>query len=182
MNPTPSLQGSLWSGNQQLATKTQLLSSISGLYADIQDIELSSITIADLKVSTLTSANWISTPELYVSSIIGGGLQVNDALLQISTGDFSLVSLSTLSLKGIDLGGINLSFDLGLGNALGGLLGGLGALVGGAFIGIGTGVGLTIQGLETGLATLINGRGENFINNNFFETINVSTQLQISTL
>ena len=119
---------------------------------------------------------------LDVSSIIGGGLQVNDALLQISTGDFSLVSLSTLSLKGIDLGGINLSFDLGLGNALGGLLGGLGALVGGAFIGIGTGVGLTIQGLETGLATLIDGRGENFINNNFFETINGSTQLQISTL
>ena len=181
-NPAPTIGSASWQGNPPVVTKTQLLSSVAGLYNDIQDFNFSSITVTDLKVSTLTSANWISTPELYVSSIIGGGLQVNDALLQISTGDFSLVSLSTLSLKGIDLGGINLSFDLGLGNALGGLLGGLGAVVGGAFIGIGTGVGLTIQGLETGLATLINGRGENFINNNFFETINGSTQLQISTL
>lgn len=182
MNPAPSLQGSLWNGNQQLATKKQLISSISGLYADIQDIELSTIKVANLNVSTLTAQQYISTPELYVSSIIGGGIQVNNGLLQISTGDFSFVSLSTLQLKGIDLGGINISFDLGLGNAISGFLGGLGALVGGAFIGIGTGVGLAVQGLETGLATLINGRGENVINNNTFETINGSTQLQISTL
>lgn len=178
----PVIGGAQWNGNQQLATKNQLLSSINGLYLDFQDIELSTIKVANLTVSTLTAAQYVSTPELYVSTIIGGGIQVNNGILQISTGDFSLVSLSTLSLSGIDLGGIDLSFDLGLGNALGGFLGGLGALVGGAFIGIGTGVGLSVQGLETGLATLINGRAENFINNNVFETINATTQLQISTL
>lgn len=178
----PIIGGAQWGGNPPLATKAQLVSSIAGLYADIQDIELSSITIADLKVSTLTAAKWISTPELYVSSIIGGGLKVNDALLQISTGDFSFVSLSTLQLKGVDIGGLNLSFNLGLGEAVGGALAGLGAALGGAFVGVGTGVGLTLQGLETGLATLINGRNENFINNSYFETINGSTQLQISTL
>lgn len=178
----PIIGGANWQGNQPLATKAQLVSSIAGLYADIQDIELSSITIADLKVSTLTAAKWISTPELYVSSIIGGGLAVNNGLLQISTGDFSFVSLSTLQLKGVDIGGLNLSFNLGLGEAVGGALAGLGAALGGAFVGVGTGVGLTLQGLETGLATLINGRNENFINNSYFETINGSTQLQISTL
>lgn len=159
MNRMSVLQGASWAGNQKLATQKQLVSSIAGLYTDIQDISLSTIVVTDLTVSTINAD--------FISSTQGG---------------FSLVSLSTLSLKGIDLGGINLSFDLGLGNAIGGFLGGLGAAVGGAFIGIGTGVGLTIQGLETGLATLINGRGENTITNNTFETINGSTQLQISTL
>lgn len=171
----------LWTGQNPYATKKQLISSISGLYTDIQDLEVSTIRVGDFQVSTLTAKNWISTPELYVSSIIGGGIQVNNGLLQISTGDISLLSLSTLSLKGIDLGGIDLSFDLGLGNALGGFLGGLGALVGGAFIGVGTGVGLAVQGLETGLASLILGRGDNTISNTY-ETINGTTQLQISTL
>lgn len=193
MNPAPSLQGSLWNGNQQLATKKQLISSISGLYTDLQDIELSTIKVADLTVSTLTASKFISTNFLNVSTLKAENLDISgiffDAsgiffapLVSSTQGQYSLVSLSTLSLKGIDLGGINLSFDLGLGNAIGGFLGGLGAVVGGAFIGIGTGVGLTIQGLETGLATLINGRGENTITNNTFETINGSTQLQISTL
>lgn len=184
MNPAPSLQGSLWSGNQQLATKRQLISSISGLYNDIQDIELSTIKVTNLNVSTLTAQQWISTPELYVSSIVGGGLQVNDGFLQISTGNISLVSLSTLQFKGIDLGGVEFNFDLGLGNAIGGFLGGLGALVGGVFIGLGTGTGLAIQGITNGLFSLANTRGDSLtnINSNVFETINGTTQLQISTL
>jgi len=184
MNPAPSLQGSLWSGNQQLATKKQLISSISGLYTDIQDISISSITATNLNVSTLTAFQYISTPELYVSSIIGGGLQVNDGFLQISTGDFALVSLSTLQFGGLDLGGLNFSFDLGLGNAIGGFLGGLGALVGGVAIGLGTGVGLGIQGITNGLFSLGNTRSDSTtnINSNVFETINGTTQLQISTL
>lgn len=181
-NATPVIGGALWTGNQALATRKQLLSSIEGLYADFQDINLSSITATNLNVSTLTAENYISTPVLYVSSIIGGGIQMNDGSLTISTGDFSFVSLSTLQLKGFDIGGINLSFNLGLGEALGGLFAGLGAAVGGAFVGIGTGIGLTLQGLTTGLATLVNGRGDNVLNTNVFETINGSTQIQISTL
>ena len=92
------------------------------------------------------------------------------------------MSLSTLQLKGIDIGGINFSFDLGLGDALGGALAGLGAAIGGAFVGAGTGIGLGVQGLTTGLASLVNSRGDTFINNTTFETINGTTQLQISTL
>lgn len=181
---TPVIGGAQWNGNQLLATRKQLLSSINGLYLDIQDIELSSITATTLNVSTLTASQWISTPELYVSSIIGGGLQVNDGFLQISTGNISLVSLSTLQFKGIDLGGVSFNFDLGLGNAIGGFLGGLGALVGGAFIGLGTGTGLAIQGITNGLFSLANTRGDSItnINSNVFETINGTTQLQISTL
>lgn len=183
MNPAPSLQGALWSGNQQLATKKQLISSISGLYADIQDINLSSITATNLNVSTLTAQTYISTPELYVSSIIGGGIQVNNGLLQISTGDFSLVSLSSLSFKGFDkLVDLDVSFDLGLGDALGGLLGGLGALVGGGLIAVGTGAGLAIQGAEQGIATMVAGRPQNFISQTQYETINFTSQLQVSTL
>ena len=181
-NPTPVFGGARWNGNATVATTRQLISSVDGLYQDIQDINLSSITATTLNVSTLTAQQWISTPELYVSSIIGGGIQVNNGLLQISTGDFSFVSLSTLSFKGIDLGGVEFNFDLGLGNAIGGLLGGLGALVGGAFIGLGTGAGLGIQAITNGLFSLANTQGGTQLNSNVFETINGSTQLQISTL
>lgn len=181
-NPTPVFGGARWNGNATVATTRQLISSVDGLYQDIQDINLSSVTATTLNVSTLTAQQWISTPELYVSSIIGGGIQVNNGLLQISTGDISFLSLSTLSFKGIDLGGIDFSFDLGLGNALGGFLGGLGGIVGGAFIGLGTGVGLGIQSLTNGLFSLANTQGGTPINNTVFETINGTTQIQISTI
>ena len=54
--------------------------------------------------------------------------------------------------------------------------------MGGAAIGVGTGAGLAISGAETGIATMVAGRGGNYINNNVFETINFTSQLQISTL
>ena len=178
-NPSPTIGGASWTGNPQLATKNQLLSTSAGLYEDLKDFNFSTIS-----VSTLTVPIWISTPLLNVSSIIGGGVQLNDGTLVISTGDFSLVSLSTVSFKGIDLGGVNFSFDLGLGNAIGGFLGGLGGLIGGAFIGIGTGTGLAIQGITNGLFSLANTRGDSLtnINTNVFETVNGTAQLQISTL
>lgn len=179
---TPVTGGAQWNGNIALATRYQLLSSISGLYLDIQDINLSSINVTNMTVSTLTAQNYISTPELYVSSIIGGGLQVNNGFLQISTGDISLLGVSSLQFKGIDLGGINFSFDLGLGNAIGGFLGGIGAIVGGVTIGLGTGVGLGIQGITNGLFSLANTRDSIYLNSNVYETVNGTSQLQISTL
>lgn len=184
MNPAPSLQGALWSGNQQLATKKQLISSISGLYADIQDIGISSITVGDLKVSTLTVQNWISAPLLYVSDIKGANIDISGISI---TGDGILnapiISLSSLGFKGFDsLLDLDISFDLGLGDAIGGLAAGLGALVGGAAIGVGTGVGLTVQGAEQGIATMVAGRPQNFITQNTYETINFTSQLQVSTL
>ena len=187
------IQGASWAGSQKLATQKQLVSSIAGLYSDIQDIEISSITVTNLKVSTLTASQFISTTFLNVSTLRAENLDISGISFDASgiffaptvsstQGQFSLLSLSTLSLKGLDLGGINLSFDLGLGSALGGLLGGLGAAVGGAFIGVGTGLGLAVSGAEQGIATLIAGRPENYINSNVYETINFTSQLQLSTL
>lgn len=212
-NPIPVIGGANWQGNTQLATRNQLISSISGLYDDIQDIGISTLNVGNFTASTLTVLdylsstegffstlhvlNYISTPNIYTSSVIAErvyastievstlaipGAFINNSLLSISTGDFSLVSLSTLSLKGIDLSGIKFNFDLDIGTAIGGLLGGIGAVVGGALIGIGTVLGLTIQGLETGLGTIIAGRPVNNISQSVFETINFQTQLQVSTL
>lgn len=172
-----------WSGTSGIAsyaTKKQLLSSISGIYQDLQDI--SGFELQNVFVSTLTADKWISTPELYVSSIIGGGVQIQNQTLVISTGDFSLVNVSTVGFTGLDLGGVKFSFDLGLGNAVGGFLGGLGAIIGGVGIGLGTGVGLSIQGITNGLFSLANTRGNTYINSNVYETVNGTTQLQISTL
>ena len=104
MNPAPSLQGSLWNGNQQLATKNQLLSSISGLYNDIQDIELSSITIKDLKVSTLTAAQYISAPYLNVSSINAGLLDVSGILARYISTPF--INVSTIHADNLDISGL----------------------------------------------------------------------------
>lgn len=150
MNPAPTYSGALWSGNQQLATKRQLISSIQGVYADIQDINLSTVVVNNIFAST---------------------------------GQVQYLGVSTLSFKGFDsLLDLDVSFDLGLGDAVGGLLGGIGALVGGTAIGLGTGVGLGLQGLTTGLFSLANTRGDTFLNSNVFETVNGTSQLQISTL
>ena len=150
MNPAPSLSGALWNGNQQLATKRQLISSISGLYADIQDINLSTVVVNNVTASTGTVLS---------------------------------LGVSTLSFKGFDsLLDLDFSFDLGLGDALGGLFAGLGGIIGGTAIGLGTGVGLTVQSISDGLFSLANTRQDTYINSNVFETVNGTTQLQISTL
>lgn len=171
-----------WNGSPAFATKKQLVSSISGLYQDLQD--LSGFNFQNLQVSTLTASEWVSTPILYVSDIIGANIDISG--IQITKdGVFNapIVSLSSLSFKGLDkLVDLDVSFDLGLGDALGGFLGGLGALVGGGLIAVGTGAGLTIQGAEQGIATMVAGRPQNFINNNVYETVNFTSQLQISTL
>lgn len=170
----------LWSGTPSYATKKQLVSSISGLYDDLQDFQFSTIS----QVSTLNVSQWISTPLLYVSDIVGANISISGITIsQDGVFNAPIVSLSSLSFKGLDkLLDVDLSFDLGLGDAIGGLLGGLGAAVGGAFIAVGTGVGLAIQGAEQGIATMVAGRPQNYINSNVYETINFTTQLQISTL
>lgn len=175
-NPSYTLGGSSWAGNPPLVTKRQLLSTSAGLYDEILTINLSTISL-----STLTVPDWISTGLLYVSDIQGYNVIASNAI-STTQGNFDITVLSSLTFKGIDVGGINVSFDLGLGQAVGGLLGGLGALVGGGLIAVGTGAGLAIQGAEQGIATMIAGRPENYINNNVYETINFTSQLQISTL
>lgn len=190
-NPSPTIGGANWSGNAQLATKNQLLSSIEGLYDDLKDFNFSTIS-----VSTLNVPNWISTPVLYVSDIQGARIDISGIVFDASglfyapvvssqTGNFqniTNISIMQFTFKPEFTGNIQVSFDLGLGQALGGFLAGLGAAIGGAFIGIGTAVGLAIQGAEQGIATMIAGRPQNFINNYTYETINFTSQLQVSTL
>ena len=142
-----------WTGTQPYATKRQLFSSISGVYTDVSGIVIDA--------SGIFVINNISS----------------------STADFSLASLSSLSFKGFDsLLDLDVSFDLGLGSAIGGIAAGLGALVGGATIAVGTGAGLAIKGAEQGLATMVAGRPQNFISQSTYETINFTSQLQVSTL
>ncbi len=190
-NPTPTIGGASWSGNAQLITKNQLLSTSSGFYEDLKDFNFSTIS-----VSTLNVPQWISTPVLYVSDIQGASIDISGIIFDASgllyaplvssqTGVFqNITNVSTyqMTFKPTFTGNIQVTFDLGLGEAIGGLLAGLGAAVGGALIGVGTGVGLAIQGAETGIATLIAGRPQNFITNNTYETVNFTSQLQISTL
>ena len=178
-NPTPVFGGARWNGNATVASTRQLLSTSSGLYEDLKDFNFSTIS-----VSTLIVPIWISTPVLYVSDIIGANIDISGIVIN-KDGVFNapVVSLSSVNFKGFDsLLNLDVSFDFGLGNAIGGIAGGLGALVGGATIAVGTGVGLAIQGAEQGLATLVAGRPQNFISQENYETINFTTQLQISTL
>jgi hypothetical protein len=171
--------GANWQGNTNVASQRQLLSTSAGLYDDLLDFSIST-----LKVSTLTVPYWISTAKLYVSDIEGAVIDISGITIN-QDGVFNApnVQLSSLNFKGFDnLLDVDVSFDLGLGQAIGGLVGGLGALVGGATIAVGTGAGLAIQGAEQGIATLIAGRPQNFIDNTTYETINFTSQLQVSTL
>lgn len=178
MNPAPSLQGALWPGNQQLATKTQLLSSISGVYADIQDI--SGFIFEDLTISTLTVQKWISVPQLYVSSLFAPDVfSLND--VSGNTSQFNITLLSSLAFKSPD---INITIQFNVKDALSGALSGLGFLIFETLLGLGAGTGAALQGLGNGIAAMImaNGSQNTYINTNNFELINGSTQLQISTL
>lgn len=178
-NPTPTLGGANWYGNPPIVTKNQLFSTSQGLYNDIQDI--SGLNLQGL--STLTLSEWLSAPLIYVSDIQGYNVYITQDL-SANTGVFNItnVSIMQFTFKPTFTGNVEVSFDLGLGQAIGGFLGGLGAAVGGALIGLGTGVGLIVQGAEQGIATMVAGRPQNFITSNTYETINFTSQLQVSTL
>ena len=189
-NPSPFINGANWSGNSQLATKNQLLSTSAGFYEDLKDFNFSTIS-----VSTLNVPNWISTSKLYVSDIVGANIDISGIIFDASgllyaptvsstQGIFNITNVSVMQMtfKPTFTGNIEVTFDLGLGHAIGGLLAGLGAAVGGGLIAVGTGAGLAIQGAEQGIATIIAGRPQNFINNTTYETINFTSQLQVSTL
>ena len=190
MNASPIIGAASWSGNTRVATQNQLLSSVNGLYDDLKDFSFSTIN-----VSTINVAGYISTSVLYVSDLQAGSLDISgiifDAsgllyapLVSSSQGIFNVTNVSVIKMefKPTFTGDIKVTFDLGLGQAIGGLLAGLGAAVGGGLIAVGTGVGLAVQGAEQGIATIIAGRPQNFITTNTYETINFTSQLQVSTL
>lgn len=194
-NPTPTLGGAAWAGNSQLTTKNQLLSSVTGIYNDIDNIGLSSINVADLKVSTLTVGTWLSAPIINVCSLRAQAIDISGVALDpsgviitnaISANQalFNLQILSTLEFKQTFNTNINVSLDLHVGEAISGALTGLGFLLFEALLGLGAGIGAALQGLGNGLAAMIWGRGGNttYINNNNYELLGGSTQLQVSTL
>ena len=207
---TPVIGGAQWNGNQALATRKQLLSSVAGLYTDLQD--LSGFTFQNIDVSTLTAQKWISTPQLfastiqslnyvstpqlfastlqattyvstailYVSTIDGLGDITGGNLIGISTGDISLISISSMKFNAFDVSGSfspKFSLDLGLGSFFGSLAGNLGGLLAGTIGAVTGGVGIT-----TGLAGLVTARQAKNIRPGVFETINGTAQLQFSTL
>lgn len=145
-NSSYTVGGASWQGTAPLVTKNQLLSTSSGLYNNISVNPVSTFT-------DITALQWISTPLLYVSDIQGATIDISGIIIN-KDGVFNapIVSVSSMNFKGFDnLLDLNVSFDLGLGQALGGLLGGIGALVGGGLIAVGTGAGLAIQGASKGL-------------------------------
>lgn len=145
---------------------------------------VSSITASDIICSTLTAANYISTPALLVSSINGSEFTSTGITVQVA-GVSSLVSNSISSIGAeirtalVSTLQFNPSFDptldvnLGLGSLFGNLAGAatgaIGVLVGGAALG-------------TGIAALSQARQTRTIGNSTFELVNAATQLQISTV
>ena len=155
----------------------------SSFYQDIVST-ISSFGSDNITCSTLTAQNFISTPALVVSSINGAEFTSTTITVQVA-GVSSLVANSISSI-GAELRTAlvstlqfnpsfspNLDVNLGLGSLFGNLAGaaagGLGVVVGAA-------------GLGTGIAALAQGRQTNNINNNAYELVNGTTQLQVSTL
>jgi len=132
----------------------------------------------------MDASGYISTPQLYVSSINGSEFTSTGITVQVA-GVSSLVA-NTVSSIGAELRTAlvstlqfnpsfspNLDVNLGLGSLFGNLAGAasgaLGVLVGGAALG-------------TGIAALSQSRQTNYINSNAYELVNGTTQLQVSTL
>ena len=170
-----------WNPSNQFATKRQLISSISGLYTDLQD--LSGFEFQNLQVSTLTVSQWISAPIMYVSSIEGANIDLSGVLfadtLSTSIANFQFTAVSSIQFV------VNPSFSVSFNakDAIFGALSGLGFMIFETLLGAGAGTGLALKGLGEGIAAMIMARGtSNYINNTHFELLNATTQLQVSTL
>jgi hypothetical protein len=162
-------------------TATDFVSSPQGFFSTINGVQLQEyLAPENITCSTLTASQNVSTPELFVSSI--NGAEFNQSGVNVSTvnttnissvfGDIQFQLVSTLSFSpniNPSLGGVNLGLGSILGNVIGWGAGVFGAVAGTA-------------GLATGIAGLVMGRGANNINNNAFEMVNGSTQLQVSTI
>jgi hypothetical protein len=172
------------------------ISSISSAQLNVEAINTSSINGLsfssivsggpDPVFSTVTAANYISTPDIECSTINGatfGTSSITVDVVGVST--LAANSISTLgavmrdalvstlqfnpSLGGVSLGGVNLGLGSILGNVVGWGAGVMGAATG-------------TVGMITGTAALMMGRPGNNINSSNFEMINGTSQIQFSTL
>lgn len=130
---------------------------------------------------TITATEYISTPDLRVSSINGAELNGTTIIISsintqsVSTNELqvNLTSVSSIQLRPSVGFNPSLSVDMGLGslftNVAGAALGGMNMIVGGI-------------ALATGVTAIYQGRQTKTVNLSTFELVNGTTQLQISTL
>ena len=157
--------------NWQGTPFTPSISQFSTLKGEIENIPreiiTSSIYVSSIYISSMGQFNDLSGYQLNVSSLF-------TANISSIFGDFTVISLSTLAFNPQFSGTFSPKIDLGMGGFFGNLLGSLGS--GALSVGLGAG------GLATGIMALALPRGNKQINNAVYETINGTTQLQISTL
>jgi hypothetical protein len=167
--------------------------NLSGNVANFNTISSGSINVPGFNTSSITVQNLSSITgyiqALQVSSINGSEFTSNTVTVssintsQIIAQNVSSVTatlaqafLSTMSFNPSFSGnlGPNISVDMGMGDFVGSVLGGL--------IGVGVTVPAGIFAIIGGLVSLIAPRPINNINSNVYEQINMTTQLQVSTL
>ena len=172
-----------WQGNNTQIPAIPQISSIAGRVSTLE-FNFSSLS----SFVTLSSLNTrVSTLETQVSSLRNANFSSSVSTLGISSlvtlnisslvGDVTFLSLSTLRFNpqfSNLVGSFSPKIDLGMGGFFGNLLGQLGS---GALT-----LGLGGAALATGIASIAMPRGYNQINNGVFETVNGTTQLQVSTL
>lgn len=138
----------------------QNLSAITGY---IQALNVSSINGSEFTSNTVTVSS-INTSQIIAQNVSS------------ATATLAQAFLSTMSFNPSFSGnlGPNISVDMGMGDFVGSVLGGL--------IGVGVTVPAGIFAIIGGLVSLIAPRPINNINSNVYEQINMTTQLQVSTL
>jgi hypothetical protein len=188
-NTVPSLNGALWSGNQQLVTKRQFDSTISSIVvpSTIFASTFSTITTSTITANTALIKNFASTPQLFVSSINGAEFnqnQINISTISSSNGSFLQTLLSTIQFNPSFNPGIspNFNLNLGLGDGLAAAAGAFGVGVMGAAVTIPVVAGTVTYGLVQGINSIITPRTVNNFNPTTYEQINYTSQLEISTL
>ena len=130
---------------------------------------------------TLTASQWISTPDLRVSSINGAELNANTIIISTiqtqtvssAVNNVNLSITSSMQLRPSASFSPNLNIDFGLGslftNVAGAALGGFNMIVG-------------ATALATGITAVTLARQTKNTTTSTFELVNTTTQLQVSTL
>ena len=130
---------------------------------------------------TLTATDWVSSSQLFVSSINGSEFNQNSIIISTFVSDslssvrgsIQLNIVSSIQLNPSASFSPNLSIDMGLGslftNVAGAALGGMNMVVGGI-------------ALATGVTAIWQGRQSKTIVQSNYELVNGTTQLQFSTL
>ena len=134
-------------------------------------ISSASAYIAALNVSTINGSEFTSNT-VTVSSINTDNIITQN--ISSATATLAQAFLSTMTFNPTVNLSPNVSVDIGMGDFVGSLIGGL--------IGVGVTVPAGIFAIIGGLVSLLAPRPINNINNSVYEQINMTTQLQVSTL